>query len=299
MLVMLKTLGDVVLATTLVHELKVEYPDAEIHIYTNKLYAGIFDGNQDVFEVHAPDDWNYNSLFIEMAAKGYDRVFAPYQVRPECNMWHQDPHTRNQHLVDFYWHRMGMHRPITDRECYLYPSEADQKAADAFISTDVPRVAVHSTTGVETKDWPHFDALTEELRKAGYGVVQIGARSDKGVKGAVDLRGKLSFTELGAFLTKCAAFVGLDSGLSYIADAVKTPTIVIQGSTDPKTSGPISARVVHLFAEKTGYEDCQTIRCHVNCRHERNCINEITVDMVLDRLEPTLQAWKKPIPAGI
>lgn len=299
MLVMLKTMGDVVLSTTLARELKKEYPSSEIHFYTNKGYAGLLENNPDVFEVHAPDDWNYNSLFLEMAEEDYDVVFAPYQARPECNVWHQNEHSRHQHLVDFYWNRMGMHRQIVDRECYLFPTAEDSAKAADHISMDVPRIAVHSTTGVPTKDWPHFDALTEELRKAGYGVVQVGAKTDKAVAKAVDLRGRMGFLELAAFLGKCAAFVGLDSGLSYVADAAKTPTIVIQGSTDPMTSGPISSRVIHLFSKNTGYQDCQTVRCHMDCRHERNCINEITAEAVLDKLEPVLANWRKPIPAGV
>ena len=299
MLVMLRTMGDVILSTTLVHELKREYPLSEIHFYTNKQYAPLLQNNPDIFEVHAPDDWNYNSIFLEMAEKEYDIIFAPYQARGECNIWHQNEQLRHQHLVDFYWHRMGMHRLITERECYLYPSESDKEAALSHISMDVPRIAVHSTSGVQTKDWPKFAELTEELRRAGYGVVQVGAKTDKTVLKAVDLRGKMEFMELAAFLSNCAAFVGLDSGVSYMADAMKTPTIVIQGSTDPVTSGPISKRVIHLFAKETGYPDCQQIRCHMDCRHERNCINEISVDDVLNALEVPLNSWKRPIPAGV
>lgn len=299
MLVMLKTLGDVVLTTTLAHELKADDPNLEIHIYTNPAYAELFCGNPDVAAVHAPDDWNSDLLFMAMATEGYDVVYAPYQVRPECNSWHQFDDTRHQHLLDFYWHRMGMHRPITERECYLYPSAEDHAKAEEHISLDVPRVAVHATSGVSTKDWPLFSELTEELRKAGIGVCQVGAKSDTLVKGAVDLRGKMGLLELAAFLSKCGAFVGLDSGVSYIADAMRTPTIVIQGSTDPKTSGPISDRVIHLFAKQTGYPDCEVVRCHGNCRHERNCNTLITVQMVLDELDKALASWKKPIAAGV
>ena len=301
MLVMLKTLGDVVVCTTITRELKKEFPNSEIHFYTNKPYAEILAGNPDIAQVHAPDDWNCNGIFMEIAQKEYDAVYAPYQTRPECNMWHQKEATRHQHLVDFYWQRMGMHRPIEERECYLYPSKECYDKAMEHISMDVPRVAVHSTTGVATKDWPieRFDALAEELRKAGYACVQVGARGDKPVRGAVDLRGKMGLLELAAFLSKCAAFVGLDSGVSYIADAMRTPTVVIQGSTDPKTSGPISGRVVHLFAKDTGYQDCQVVRCHTNCRHEINCNTKISVEDVLDKLEPILAAWRKPIPAGV
>lgn len=192
-----------------------------------------------------------------------------------------------------------MHRRIDARECYVYPDASDDAAAADQMSFDVPRIAIHATSGVPTKDWPYFKDLTEELRKAGYAAVQVGARGDNLVHGAIDMRGKMKFLELAAFLKKCAAFVGLDSGVSYLADAVRTPTIVIQGSTNPITSGPISDRVIHLFAKETGYSDCQEIRCHMNCRHEINCNTRISVQEVLDKLEPILENWRKPIPAGV
>ena len=298
---MLKTLGDVVLSTTIIRELKKEYPESEIYFYTNGPYAGLLSNNPDIHEIKASREWLPDMVFMDIAREGYDLVFAPYQVRHECNIWHQEEATRHQHLVDFYWNRMGMHRPITDRECYLYPSETDHKKASDLVSFDVPRVAVHSTTGVPDKDWPieRFNEMTEELRKAGYAVLQVGATADRKVEGAIDFRGRMSFLEIAAFLSKCAAFVGLDSGISYISDTMKIPTIVIQGSTDPVTSGPISNRVIHLFAKETGYADCQVIRCHMNCRHEINCNTKITVDNVLDALEPVMDKWRKPIPAGV
>ncbi len=299
MFVMLKTMGDVILGTTICRNLQVEFPGAEIHFYTNAPYGELLQDNPDIARVHESPNWSYDNIFFEMNAEGYDKIFAPYQVRGECNMWHQFEETRHQHLVDFYWKRMGQHRRIEDRECYLFPKEKSFRDAENFISFDVPRIAIHSTSGVATKDWPYFDQLVDELNKAGYGTVQVGGRNDKLVKGAIDLRGKMNMLDLAAFLSRCAAFVGLDSGLSYMADAMKTPTIVIQGSTDPVTSGPISERVIHLFADKTGYPDCQTIRCHVNCRHEVNCNTKITVPMVIEKLEKILETWKKPVPVGV
>ena len=299
MFAMLRTMGDVILGTTIARELRRDFPDARIVFYTDKAYEELLANNPHVDEVMALDQWHWNQLFLEMASGKYDAVYAPYQMRPECNSWHQREDTRHQHLVDFYWRRMGMHRPITERECYLFPSEEDHKKSEDMISFDVPRVVVHGTTGVPTKDWPLFDELVEDLRKAGYGTIQVGSTKDRQIKGAVDFRGKLKFLELAAFLSKCAAFVGLDSGISYMADAMKMPTIVIQGSTNPVTSGPISPRVVHLFAKETGYADCQTVRCHSNCRHEKNCIEKVSVNEVTDELDKILSKWKKPIPVAV
>lgn len=289
MFVMLRTLGDVVVGTTICRELKRDYPDSEIHYFTNKAYAEILANNPYIDKVRISEEWLLDMLFMEMANGGYDMIFAPYQVRRECNAWHQVDATRHQHLVDFYWKRMGMHRPIKERECYIFPSDEDFKSVENLISTDVPRVAIHTTSGVVTKDWPYFDYLVEELRLAGFACVQVGSPKDKTAIGAVDFRGKISLMRIAALLSKCSAFVGIDSGISYMADAMKTPSIIIQGSTNPVTSGPISERVIHLFAEKTGYEDCQEIRCHANCFHEINCNTTIKPDHVMQKLIPIIE----------
>lgn len=297
MLAMPRTLGDVMCMTTIIRELKVEFPEDEIHFYTDAPYDQLLKNNPYVTEVHASDHWHWNQLFLKMAL--YDCVFMPYQMRPECNVWHQRDETRHQHLVDFYWKRMGMHRDIVVRECELYPSEEDRAAALDRISFDVPRIAIHVQSGVATKDWPYFEELVEEMRKAGYAALQVGGPKDKLVKGAVDFRGKMPLLELAAFLSNCAAFVGLDSGVSYMADAMKISTIVIQGSTHPTTSGPYSDRVVNLFVKDTGYADCQVVRCHSNCRHEKNCIEKISVDEVLSAINVAVDSWRRPIPAGV
>ena len=299
MFVLLKTLGDVMLGTTICHELKRDFPDSDIFFYTNAAYVPILGNNPDIHQVKVSDEWGPDMIFMDMVRSNYDQIFIPYQIRRECNIWHQEEPTRHQHLVDFYWGRMGMHRSITDRECYLYPDDQDYLNAKRHISFDVPRIAIHSTTGVLTKDWPYFEELTEECRKAGFACVQVGAKTDKGIEKAVDLRGKMGLLELAAFLSNCAAFVGLDSGVSYIADTMKIPTIVIQGSTNPVTSGPISDRVIHLFAQETGYDDCQVIRCHTNCRHDVNCITKISVEDVLTKIDETVNAWRRPIPVEV
>lgn len=299
MFAMLRTLGDVMVGTTICRELKKDYPDSEIHFYTNHPYSQLLKNNPDIHTVHASDDWVLDMLFVDIAHKDFDIEYLPYQVRGDCNIWHQREETRHQHLVDFYWQRMGMHRQIKDRECYLFPSPEDYEKAAARLTFEVPRIAIHAQSGVPTKDWPYFTELVDELRKLGYGTVQVGAKTDKRIEGTVDFRGQMDFPELAAFLSKCAVFVGLDSGLSYMADAMKIPTIVIQGSTNPTTSGPISDRVIHLFVAETGYADCQEVRCHMTCRHEKNCIEKITVPMVLEKIDLALSDWKAPIPAGV
>jgi len=217
-------MGDVNLGTTICRELRKDFPEAEIHFYTYAPYGEMLLNNPDIARVHESHHWYYDQLFMEIVKGDYDHVYLPYQVRGECNVWHQMEETRHQHLVDFYWKRMGKHRLIEERECYLFTEEKNYLNANKFLLAEKKTVAMHSTSGVATKDWPFFNELCSEVLALGMRVVQVGARSDKIIEGAEDLRGKMSIIDLAAFIGRCDAFVGLDSGLSYIADAMKIRT---------------------------------------------------------------------------
>src|SRR3990167_8982034 len=108
MFAMMRTMGDVIVSTAIVRELKRRDPESEIFFYTDKPYDSLLKNNTDIAKVMVGDPWDLNHLFLEMA-DGWDKVYTPYQVRPECNVWHQEEATRHQHLLDFYWRRMGMH----------------------------------------------------------------------------------------------------------------------------------------------------------------------------------------------
>jgi hypothetical protein len=54
----------------------------------------------------------------------------------------------------------------------------------------LPVLAIHSTSGVASKDWPFFQELVVALGQDKFEIVQVGGRGDKPVVGAFDLRGK-------------------------------------------------------------------------------------------------------------
>jgi heptosyltransferase-2 len=111
-------------------------------------------------------------------------------------------------------------------------------------------IAIHPWTSNPQKQWPweRFvelgDRLIEEL---GIRVVVIGGDDEVEVTSKfcnsmrnlpINLCAKLSLRQLAAFLRYCKLLISNDSGPVHIASAVKTPTVVIFGGSDPGT-GPI------------------------------------------------------------
>ena len=282
--VILRTLGDVILLNTLVNEYKKIYPDDIISVYVNEEYLEIVTFNPNIKEVICPPDWDF--VLKEISDGRYDKVFVPYQTTPEDNAWHQVDKYRHQHLVDFYAKRCGF--KITEKKCYMYPSEADYKFIEGFIKEkkeDVNKmIAVHTTTLVPSKNWDKFSELAKVLYDKGYVIIQVGLNSDKAidVPFLYDFR-NIEINKTAVLLSKCKAFIGLDSGISYIADAMGCKTICLMGATIPETSGPIGPNTKFIVAKTR--PECQEIRCHGNCHFNDKCINNITVEDVLNVLE--------------
>ena len=77
MFVMLKTMGDVLLGTTICRELKRDFPDSEISFFVNKPYGDLLIGNSYIDHIRESDHWHYDMLFMEFVSGGYDKIFAP------------------------------------------------------------------------------------------------------------------------------------------------------------------------------------------------------------------------------
>lgn len=274
--VLTRTLGDVVLGNVLAHNIKLQFPDSELDYIVESRYADILLGNPAISGVvpirETRSEWD--DVLHKISNGSYRHVFLPQQTTREDNIWHQVEKHRHQHLVDFYAKRCGIR--LSDRRLIVFPQLKDGDPV-----ADKGTVVVHARTLVPSKDWAHFGEFVIRLREKGVRVVQVGTSEDSTVPSDEDLRGKLSLRQLIVYLKSCSAFVGLDSGISYLAAAVGIPTYVIQGPTIPETSGPFGPNVVNLLSPTR--KECETVRCHGNCRFVQeeplgSCINRWGVD---------------------
>jgi heptosyltransferase-1 len=89
------------------------------------------------------------------------------------------------------------------------------------------------------KMWPYFEELLGELKKeSGYEIVIAGNNEAGDYKGSIDVRGKLSLTELPFLISKSKAVVTNDSAPLHIASAMLVPTVALFGPTSKNKYGP-------------------------------------------------------------
>lgn len=147
----------------------------------------------------------------------------------------------------------------------LFPTTTDRQCAAAFLdSPGTPVVAFHPGSGSATKNWPieHWRELAERMLAGNGGagsLLIVGGEADGAALGTLrsDLRGdavrfgqNLPLPQLAAVLERCALFIGHDSGISHIAAAVGTDSLLLFGPTDPAVWAP-AGRNVHVLRAPT------------------------------------------------
>jgi autotransporter strand-loop-strand O-heptosyltransferase len=175
-------------------------------------------------------------------------------------------------------------------------------------------IAVQSTT--QSKYWnnPHgWRDIVAFLKGAGYRVICIDQKAVNGTgliwnqipNGAEDETGDRPLQERARWLKHADFFIGLSSGLSWLAWAAGTPVVMISGFTHPTNEFDTPYRVVNYHACNSCWNDVRHrfdhkdfLYCprHKDTPRQFECTRLITVDHVKTVLQtiPGFGAAKRP-----
>jgi len=149
----------------------------------------------------------------------------------------------------------------------------------AILSPPAPRepdsslIAIHPGSGGEAKNWPlsRWIAVVEALLSADSNrrILLIGGEADVArvdrlrailPNERVQCAQSLPLVELAARLQNCSLFLGHDSGISHLAAAVGTPSILLFGPTDPAIWAPANQNVKVLRAPDLTMNGIETLQ---------------------------------------
>lgn len=161
-------------------------------------------------------------------------------------------------------------------------------------STGRPLIALNAgSTNSRAKRWPEerfaelADCLIRELNAQ---IVLIGAAAELDsaehviwrmqTKGAINLAGKTSLTELIGLLAGCDLVVSNDTGPAHVAAALGTPTLTLFGPTNEFETAPLGKH-----AEIIRAEGIECARCmHRDCPIDHRCMTDISAGEVMARI---------------
>jgi lipopolysaccharide heptosyltransferase II len=103
--------------------------------------------------------------------------------------------------------------------------------------------------------------------------------------------GETNPVETAALLERCRLFLGIDSGVAHLAAAVRCPTLVLFGSTDPARYRPWGAHCRVLQASRVCDRRCDQKTCAVPQDH---CMLSISPEAVFTAAVEMLTRYSPP-----
>jgi ADP-heptose:LPS heptosyltransferase len=169
---------------------------------------------------------------------------------------------------------LGVPAGNAELEFPLLPGDSEdfQAIAEQHALHATPYICLHPGSQLASRRWPaeRFARVGDHLCALGYRLVLTGTAAERDLTSsvaramqapAVDLAGKTSLGALAQLIRHAAGLVCNDTGVSHIAAAARTRSVVVSCGSDPARWAPLDAelhRVVFAQVEcrPCSYRDC-------------------------------------------
>jgi predicted lipopolysaccharide heptosyltransferase III len=324
LVIKLRAIGDVLLSTVVLRNLKEVFPHARLDVLTERPSLPVVERQPVVDGVIVFDRGRQSGveLILRVRRGRYDlvidlfgnprtalltrlsgarhRVGFPFRGRRYAYTIAVPPRGGSVHNTQFNLdalERLGV--PIVDRSVRFPLADAERQAAERMVAGAGqgagPLIALNAGGGWYTKRWPleKFAELGDRL------VAAYGARivlpwgpgqlpEVEAVRGAMHhdalIPPATTLGELGALLQRMAMVITNDSGPMHIAAAVGTPVLAIFGPTNPALQGPYGSGHAVVRNESVPCLGCNLTQCPIH----HPCMRELSVDTVFRSAEPLL-----------
>lgn len=254
-------LGDVLMCTPIVREIKRRNPDCHVRFFTD--YVSLVAGLPQFDEVLPFSMRCWTAFHIEYRAP------VPVGV----------------HLAQAMANDLGLEIEDCRPDCVVHPqalSEVRSLLQEAVVASGATRPLVvvqrQASGWTGNKEWPesHWRELGVRLHDRVV-LVEIGQHdgSPSPIAGCVDLRGETTVEQMAALVSEANLLIGPDSGPVHVAAATSTPAIVIYG-------GYIHPSHTHYNGNIPFYTPVSCAPCWLQepCPHLMGCMTAIPPAMV-------------------
>ncbi|MFZ1729258.1 MAG: glycosyltransferase family 9 protein [Bacteroidota bacterium] len=311
-----RAIGDVLLSTVVLPNLRAAFPEAKISFLTEVPAADIIRENPFVDQaiISNPTDKSFLRLLIELKRSSFDLVFdlfcnprtaqmtfatrAPIRVGYPFRgrAWAYNVHVQTRadriHNTEFNLDAISfLDIPIVERRL-SFPLPTNRLAQYAEVTKSLrkrtgPLIALNSSGTWETKRWglQHFAQLADLLIERfdanvmllwGPGEEHDVSAIQKMMHSPCIIAPPTRIGELGALLANCDFTISNDSGPMHISAAVRTPTLGIFGPTNPYLQGPFHDQSSWVRLEGLDCLACNLTRCSIG----NVCMQRLDVETV-------------------
>lgn len=250
--------GDIFAFTPTVRRIKEQYPDSEITFAVSRQYR---EAGELIAALPTIDDLFIAKNYFELLRPDLAPLWQagwPVDMRGEDEIKQQRKHdivfeTRPRHQEQDWW----KDRHLTEELAYQIgaPIPTDLQT-DICVpeGTTIPdewkgKIVFHNDPNISPlKSWP-WEQAQRFLQMFKPGEVLLLGNPGPDISGAIDLRGKTTLAEAAAIISKAKCYVGVDSGLMWIAGSLIAPTVGLYGTEycpGPEAFMPVNPNAVYL-----------------------------------------------------
>ena len=313
-------IGDIVLSTIILDDLKKSFPSAEIHYLTETFAKDALANNPFVSKVHTMektefvlrvavrlrkekfdmiiDLWsNPRSAQITFLTHAKYRVGYSYRGRKYAYNILGTSEKGEHHSAE---HNLELLKAIgieaTSKRVHFYTSSEEDTWAQQFIKTSLPSdkkiIGIIPSGGWASKrcDASKWVEICNAI-KLKFDVIFLilwgpGDESDanyikNNLKEDAVLIPEVKIGKLSSLIRNCHLIIANDSGPMHISAALGVPTLGIFGPTNPKAHGPYSPNSDYVIKEDLHCIICNKLECPYN--HE--CMKELSVEEVVKKVQ--------------
>jgi ADP-heptose:LPS heptosyltransferase len=325
-IMMFETLGDTLLAGTIIASLRETFPRIDITVFASRGNAGalsLMEGIDRVVDVpllrpfaalravrsvrvDAMIDigqWpRWYAMLCVLSRSRYTIGFATPRQARHYAFDAAVPHRADVHEVENFQALLGP-LPGVRR---LPPARALRRpgALPRQFAAEVPYVVCHPWPGgfnARAREWPQesWVELFGRMRAGGYSVLISGGASDRERARALvercpagwpvrSIAGECDLASLAAILANASAAVCVNTGIMHLAALLDVPLVALHGPTSRRRWGPVGAHALAL-APPPG-ADCEFLNLGFEYPHQPiDCMRRIGVDEVF-------AAWSRCLP---
>ena len=321
-------IGDIVLSTPLIKNIKKLYPDSEVTYVTTPAGKAILSNNPHIKEIIAYDKRGKNkgikgmfSLVEDLRKKKFDIAYIPHRyLRSSLICFLGKIPTRIGYNISEgkvflnkkVAYRKDLHEvdrllELLETECQdkkieLFPSEKDKEYIDNFLFDKIIEnkklIALAIGSKWNTKRWPieYFNELIEKLEKIeNIQLILVGGNEEKELpvkysNKTINAIGETSLLQLAELISRCELIVTNDSSPIHIASAFDTYIIAIFGAT-------VKELGFYPWSEKSEVIENNNLSCRPCGLHGGNecpekhfkCMLQIKPDLVYRRILEVLK----------
>ncbi len=253
-----KGLGDVLLCTPALREMKRQNPGCRIRFFTD--FVPLVRGLPYIDEVRPMSEAPTGAR-----AMGYEGCTPP-----------------RGHLAKIIGDQLGVSVTDVKPDCVIDPELAESHR-DLLQAFPKPHVVIlrRASAWTPNKDWPdeYWNVVVEAMSRLGT-VIEIGSVSGtapNAVKSHLDLREKTTLEQMAALISIADLYIGPVSGPMHIAAAAGTPAVVIYGGFESPVGLSGYSRHVPLYSALP----CAPCWKKDECPYGRKCLSMIEPDQVL------------------